>query len=154
MLIQLCATCSAPNLGDLGHLHDQGLSQGAHTIGFGQRRARIEHHAQNQRALIEGWQERSREEGNAGQCNHDCSQGRSHQRLASWEGPSQQLFIPLLEASDDGAVPVINALHSRQEVGTQYRRHRHRHQHGCQNGDDVGDAQRREQAAFDAWQSK
>ncbi|MNX97598.1 hypothetical protein D3C86_1299710 [compost metagenome] len=47
---------------------------------------------------------------------------------------------------------MVQPLHLRQQVMAQHRRDGHRHQHRGQDGHDVGNAQRREQAAFDARQ--
>ena len=56
MFIQLGASRPAPDLGDFRDFSDQRLRQRAHAIGFRQRSAWVEHHAQHQRTLIEGRQ--------------------------------------------------------------------------------------------------
>ena len=44
---------------------------------------------------------------------------------------------------------MVQSAHARQEIGAQDRRHRDRGHEARQNRDDVGDAERREQAALD-----
>ena len=63
MLIQFRAAGPAPDRLDLGHLHHEPLGDQADPIGFGERDARIEQHVDGERALVEGRQERARQEG-------------------------------------------------------------------------------------------
>ena len=82
--------------------------------------------------------------------HHGQRPGQQAARMV--EGPVQQFCIPAFEPDDQRTVASMQLLHARQQVVGHHRRHRHRNDHAGENGNDVGHAQRREQAPFDAGQ--
>ena len=133
MFIQLGPPRPAPHLGDLGNLSDQRLGQRPHAIGFRQRSAWVEHHAQHQRTLIEGRQKGAWKKRDACSCcsYRQCSD--SHQHLGARKRPAEHLRIPPLEPGYQRAVTVVQPFHPRQQVKAQHGRYCHRDQHRGQH---------------------
>ena len=145
---------AAADLGRLRHAGDDLLGQGADAVRLGERGAGVEQHVHRQRAFVERRQEGAREERDAGGGERDHRRRAGEEPAAVAEGPVQQLRVPALEPGHQRAVAGMQLLHPRQQVVGQHRRDGDRDDHAGEDGDDVGHAERREQAALDAGQDE
>ncbi len=96
MLVELGAAAAAPDVRDFGHLLDQHFRLARQRRGLGQRDARVQAHADEQRALVEGRQERRREEGHRGERDQ-------HRDAAGHDGAPGSVEHLLQAARDSGA---------------------------------------------------
>ena len=151
VLVELGAASASAHGPDLRHVHDYLFGNEAHAGGLGQGDPRVEHEVDGERAFVEGRQERTRKRRcGDGRCQHG-NRRRCHDGARVLEGAIQNGAIAPFEQPDQGAVSG-ECPRARQHVIRHDRRKGDGDDEACQNGNDVGLSEWREQPAFDARQ--
>ena len=154
VLIELGPPGAAADGFDLGHAENELLGDQADTVQLGKRYAGIEEHVDREGALVEGRQERTRQQRCGAGGNEDASAGECHQQLLPGERALEQCAVGSLEIGDEPTLVITETLEARQHVVGHHWRQRDGDDEARQYGDDVGLAQRCKETAFDAGECK
>ena len=135
----------------LRHLGDDILGDAADAIGFSEADARLQHDADQNRALVERRQERARQQhaGEDRRADRDDRQTDDEGRVArsTIRGPTSAIASA---ARTSGVSCSDKFAHARQQPIAEHRRHGQRHDEAGEDRNDEGNAERREQAPLDA----
>ena len=145
MFIEFRTSAATTNVRDLRHLFHQHLRLLRKRGGLGERHPRVEPHADQQGAFVEGRQKRGRKEGHGGgrDDHRDCA--GEHGRPGPLEDGLQTVAIARLEPGKYARVAMVEGLHARQQIEGQDRGHRYRNDQRRQRRDDECHAERHEQ---------
>ena len=152
MLVHLGPAGAASDRRHLGHLADEAFGDEAEAVALGERDAGVVGEAEREAALVEGRQERPRQVGGRHARDDDRRAGDPDHQPAMSESPSQEGGVAALEQPDQPGVAMVPAAVLAKQVGGQDRRQGDRDDEARQDRDDVGDAERGEEAALDARQ--
>jgi hypothetical protein len=140
VLVELGAPGAAADGLHFRHLQDQPLGDEADAIGFGERDARPQQHGDGERSLVEGRQERARQQRRAECSDRDREdRRRDHEGLLP-EGPVEQTPVAGLEDAHEPGVAMAQAPHLRQQVVAKNRGEGDRGDKAGEYRDDVGHA--------------
>ena len=138
VFIQFRSARPAPNQHNLGHLQDQLLCHQTDPLAFLEGYARVEEHADRQRAFVERGQEGARQLGGKTACRDHGRKNPCDQQAWVPERPLEQFAIAAFQDPNDHAFMLIQPLQPRQHVIGHDRGQRDRHDKAGKNRDDIG----------------